>query len=372
MLNRRTLLKLLGGTAASRLPLFAAAASAPASAVSMRISRYEAIPVSIPWAERVREASVTNWRRENMDVPSNRFTLVRLHTDEGLTGAGIGGSEATLKRMVGHSPWEYVLDDSIGGGLMAVYDILGQATGRPICGLLAASPRKRIVPAWWSLSYPPEMIAAEARLGYSQGYRVHKVKARPWEDPVAQAAAICAAVPGDYRVWADANFFWGSVGRTLYFARELAKHPNYFGLESPINRGYLEGYRQLKGQCPLQMSEHLGIIDTMTAIREGLLDAFILAGPIGRAMFDSNAMASFYGKQLWIENSCWTGLGQVFQAHLAAAYPAIAYSICCAHISEDDLIREPFTVADGFYSLPQKPGMGVSVDEAALDKYRVA
>jgi L-alanine-DL-glutamate epimerase-like enolase superfamily enzyme len=29
-------------------------------------------------------------------------------------------------------------------------------------------------------------------------------------------------------------------------------------------------------------------------------------------------------------------------------------------------------VNDGFYSVPQTPGMGIAVDEAALDKYRRA
>jgi L-alanine-DL-glutamate epimerase-like enolase superfamily enzyme len=274
--------------------------------------------------------------------------------------------------MVGHSPWEYVMDDSIGGILMAVYDVLGQATGLPICRLFSPNPRNRIIQTWWSLSYPPDMIAAEAKLAASLGYRVHKVKARPWEDPVAQAAAICAAVPREYRLWADANFFWGSVGRTLRFANELAKLPNYFGLESPINRGYLEGYRQLKGKTPLQMSEHVGIIDTMTAIREGLLEAFIVAGTFGRYKFRLNSWASFYGKQLWDESSCWTGLGQVFQAHQAAAYPSVTYTIGCAQIAEDDLVVEPFTMDDGYYAVPQKPGMGVTVDEKALDKYRVS
>src|SRR5512144_1323691 len=132
-MDRRTVLKFLGGTAAARLPAFEAFAAAPASVGSMRISRAESIPVSIPWAERVREASITNWRRENMDVPSNRFSFVRLSTDEGLTGIGINASPETVKGMLGHSPWEYLLDDRIGGALMAVYDILGQATNRPIC-----------------------------------------------------------------------------------------------------------------------------------------------------------------------------------------------------------------------------------------------
>jgi L-alanine-DL-glutamate epimerase-like enolase superfamily enzyme len=62
----------------------------------------------------------------------------------------------------------------------------------------------------------------------------------------------------------------------------------------------------------------------------------------------------------------------VFQAQQAAAFPGVAYTIGCAHMAEDDLVNEPFTVREGFYQLPQKPGMGVTVDEAALDKYRTA
>ncbi|MFN0168511.1 MAG: hypothetical protein ACKV22_18955 [Bryobacteraceae bacterium] len=91
------------------------------------------------------------------------------------------------------------------GSAHAVYDLVGQATELPIARLFAANPRERIVQAWWSLSYPPGRIASEAKLGDSRDFRVHKVKARPWEDPVAQADAICAAVPRDYRVWPAAG-----------------------------------------------------------------------------------------------------------------------------------------------------------------------
>lgn len=373
-IDRRQLLRRLAALAAVApgLPVLRLAGAAPPSLLKMRISRGEAIPIRVPWAERVREAAVREWARENMDVPDSRYTLIRLHTDEGLTGIGVGGSQATLDRMIGHSPWEYVLDDSIGGVLMAVYDVIGQAMGLPISKLLAARPRTRIVQTWWSLSYEPELLASEAKLGASLGFRVHKVKARPWRDPVAQAAALCAAVPSDYRVWVDANFFWGSVGRTIHFCRKLAEFPNYFGVESPIARGDLEGFRRLRGRIPLQLAEHLGVIDTMTAIREGLLEAFIVTGPFGRTMLRLDAMARLFGKQLWVENSCWTGIGQVFQAHQAAAFPGVAYTIGCAHMAEDDLVKEPFTMRDGFYHLPSRPGLGVTLDENAVEKYRAA
>jgi L-alanine-DL-glutamate epimerase-like enolase superfamily enzyme len=367
--DRRRLLKLLASCAAFR-PAYEAAAAAPASAAAMRISRYDIYQTRVPWAERVREMAVLNWRRENMDVPDSPHTVIKLHTDEGLVGIGEGGNEALLKSMVGHSPWEYIFNDSLGGAQTAIYDLLGKAIGLPACHLLSANPKKRIIQTYWSLSYPPDMLAGEAKLAASQGYRVHKVKIRAWEDPVAQAQAIFSAVPHDYRVWGDTNHSWGSVGRTLYYTKKLAELPGYFGVESPLRS--TEGYRQLKGQVPLRVSEHWGLVNPMLAAREGMMDAWITAGPtFGHTMFRQNAYAEFYGIPLWDESSCWSGIGLAIQAHQAAAYPGIEYTINAAVTAEDDLVKEPFSMKDGFYDIPQQPGLGVTLDEDAVDKYRV-
>jgi L-alanine-DL-glutamate epimerase-like enolase superfamily enzyme len=371
--DRRRLLKQLASLAAVSTAsgrLFETAAATPPSVTSMRISKYKIYQTRVPWAERVREMAILNWRRENMDVPYSPHTVIKLYTDEGLVGIGEGGNETVLKTMVGHSPWEYVFDDTIGGAQTAIYDLLGKATGLPACHLLSASPRKRIIQAFWSLSYPPDMLAKEAQLGASLGYRVHKVKIRPWEDPVAQAQAIFSVVPRDYRVWGDANHFWGSVGRTLYYAKKLAELPGYFGLESPLRS--TEGYRQLKGQVPLRVAEHWGLVNPMLAAREGILDAWISSiSPFGFAMFRQNAFAGFYHIPLWDESSCWSGIGLAIQAQQAAAYPGIEFTINAAVTAEDDLVKEPFTMKDGFYDIPQQPGLGVTLDEDAVERYRV-
>lgn len=366
--NRRRTLQYLAG--AGSVAALEAAAAAPASVAGMRISRYEVIATRVPWDERVRDMAILNWRRENMDVPNSPVTIVKLYTDEGVMGVGLGGNQAQLKQMVGRSPWEYFHNDRIGGIQTAVYDLLGKATGLPVCRLLSATPKKRIIQAYWSLSYPPDMIAAEAKRGASMGYRVHKVKIRPWEDPVAQAQAIFAGVPRDYRVWGDANHFWGSVARTLHFATKLAQIPGYFGLESPVRS--TEEYRQLKGKIPLRLSEHWGLVDPMLAAREGLLDATITASPmLGRTIFAQHAYSRMYHIPLWDESSCWTGLGLAAQAHQAAAYPNIEFTVDASVTAENDLVKEPFTIKDGFYDIPDKPGLGVTLDDDAVDKYRV-
>ena len=38
---------------------------------------------------------------------------------------------------------------------------------------------------------------------------------------------------------------------------------------------------------------------------------------------------------------------------------------------KDDLIKEPMTLVDGAIEVPDKPGMGIDVDEKKIEKYRV-
>ena len=378
--NRRALLQSIAAAAIApsvARPLAAASAATPASALTMRISRYEVIPTKIPMYEPVREAWQASFRRQNRFQTHYHPIMVKLHTDEGLTGVANAMMpnrdqvEATLKRMVGHSPWEFLLDDSLRGILVAVYDLAGQASGLPVSRLFSASPKPRIVQTWWSQCYPPELMAAEAQRGERLGYKVHKVKARPWEDPVEQAEAISSVVGKDFRVWADANAWWGSVGRTIDFCRQMAKVHNYFGIESPIARPGIAGYRALKGKLPLQLAEHM-TADPMPYVREGLLDAFVVGGPLGQGLVRRALMAEVTKIPLWVEHSIEDGINQVFQAHQAAAFPGIQYCISVTHVLEDDLMKEPFTMKDGFYEVPTQPGLGVHLDEDALEKYRIA
>jgi L-alanine-DL-glutamate epimerase-like enolase superfamily enzyme len=59
------------------------------------------------------------------------------------------------------------------------------------------------------------------------------------------------------------------------------------------------------------------------------------------------------------------------QAHQAAAYPGIEYTVDASVTAEDDLVKEPFTMKEGFYDIPETPGLGVTLDDDAIDRYRV-
>ncbi len=344
------------------------------SAGELRITKYEVIPTRVPMHERVREAWQKSFFLQSRFQTHFTPTIVRVFAADlvGVADAMMDAKRARdlLASMVGHNPIECLMDDRLGGMLAAVYDLVGQAVGLPVSRLLASQPRARIQQTWWSHCFPPELMASEAKLGAELGYRVHKVKARPWEDPIDQAAAICEVIPRDMRVWVDANAWWGSVGRTLSFCERLAKFHNYFAVESPIRRERLDGYRELKGKVSLQVAEHMPP-DPMPFIREALVDAFVIGGPPGKTLVQRALMAEVTKIPLWVEHSIETGINQVFQAHQAAAFPGIEYTISITHVLEDDLMLEPFTMRDGFYEVPAKPGLGVALDMDAVEKYRV-
>ena len=368
-IRRRDLLTLGAGVG-----LAATAPRAWSAASRMRFSKYEIFATRVPMAERVREAWTEAYKLQGRFQTHYEPVFVRLYTDEGLVGTGESlvspsQTEAILKRMIGHSPIEYWQDDSIRGVLIAVEDILAQAAGVPICRLLAPSPKARVEHTWWSQCFPPDVMAAEAKLGASLGYRVHKVKARPWQDPLEQAAAMCAVVPKEYRFWADANSSWGSPSRALHFINGLARFPNYFAVESPIVYRDVAGFRELKGKSPLKLAEHMGA-EPMVFVREELLQAFVLGGPIGRTMAQRALMAEVTGIPLWIEYGIQSGIAQVYQTHQAAAYPGIEYCITITNCLEDDCVVEPFQMDSGYYTLPKNPGLGVTLDMAAVEKYR--
>ncbi|MDA9764837.1 MAG: mandelate racemase/muconate lactonizing enzyme family protein [Opitutales bacterium] len=382
--SRRNVLRLLaasGGLAATHLALGRVYAATPVSATSQRITRFEIIPVRVHMHERVREVFAEVYRQQGINRDYYDSTLVKLYTDEGLVGVGdallnvedslgsVPKAEAICKRLIGRSPWEFLLDDSLGGILMAVYDLIGQAAGLPVSRLFAPAPKTHIVQSWWSQCFPPDLMASEAKLGYDLGYRVHKVKARDFEDPVEQAEAVTSNVPEDLKIWADTNSTWVTPERAIKYGQRLTRFPQYFAIETPCERYTIEPFRQLKGRFPLKLAEHMPK-DPMPFVREKLLDAFVVGGPIGKSFVQRALMAEVTGIPIWLQHSIFTGVAQVFQAHQAAAFPGVEHCVSITHVIQDDLMTEPFTMKDGLYKVPTKPGLGVTLDDEAIEKHR--
>ena len=99
--------------AIGRILSLAASAGMPAAAAKSRITRFEAFPVRVPMAGRIREAWYSSFSKQGRNQTHFSATYVRPHTDDGLAGIGetnlaLSKTEALLKGMVG-------VDDGSGG-----------------------------------------------------------------------------------------------------------------------------------------------------------------------------------------------------------------------------------------------------------------
>jgi L-alanine-DL-glutamate epimerase-like enolase superfamily enzyme len=341
----------------------------------MKITRTEAFGLRIPFAERVRENMLANYRRENSDRSFYPAWIVKIHTDAGLVGLGEASQDPRpyLAGLTGRSVWELLHDGSRGGAVMiAIYDLAAQAAGVPVARLFSSEPRRTIQQIWWSHSLRPALMQAEAKRALELGYTVHKIKARPYEDPVAQVAAIVEAVPQDYQILVDANGSFATPGKTLAVAQALRRFHQVKGLEQPIAHEDLVGYRQIRRDLPMRLAVHWEGVDARSFILETLCDAFVVEDFLwGPALMNKSALCELSGQKLWVENGLNTGISQVFQAHQAAALSNVEFTISLTHVAEDDIVIEPFRVKQGLYTVPQKPGLGVTLDENALEKYRI-
>jgi len=342
----------------------------------LKITRVEAFGLRVPFDQRVRENMLDNYRRENTDRPAYVPWIVKIHTAAGLIGLGESKEDprAHLAGMTGRSVWEFLPDGRIGPGLMiAIYDLVAQAGGVPVSRLFSPKPRPTVQQIWWSHCLRPDLLQAEAKRGLDLGYMVHKVKSRTYEDPVEQVAAIAEVAPHDYQIYMDANGSFGTPVKALAVAEALQRFNQVKGFEQPIAHENILGYRRIRQDLALRLAVHYEAVDVRSFMLESLCDAFVVEDwQWGPALIAKSELCKLTGQKLWVENGLFTGISHVFQAHQCAALPEAEFTISLTHIAEDDIVVEPFAVEKGgFYKIPQKPGLGITLDEAALDKYRV-
>jgi L-alanine-DL-glutamate epimerase-like enolase superfamily enzyme len=317
------------------------------------------------------------YHRENRNQETYDTTIIRLRTGAGLTGIAESrfhpdATREVLQATLGHSPWEYIMDDSLGGILIAIYDLVAQIAGIPIAKLLSPEPAGRVQQVWWSHCFSPKLMQLDARTASESGYRVHKFESRPWFDAVEQAAAISHVVAPDYRLWLDAKTSFGSVGRTIEVAHHLQRIPIVFALETPIAHADNEGYRELHRCLNLRLADSIEERNAILSIRESLVDSFVTrSSRLGRSLLSTSSLCEFFGVRLWLENGLSTGVGRVFQAHVAAACPAVEFSVSLTNALEDDCVNEPFSVVVGAWALSRGAGLGITLDDHAVAKYRI-
>ena len=337
----------------------------------MKITNIEYRTVSIPFVPAIQE----HW-----DVTDYPTTLIWVHTDQGLTGLGESNSrysditdqaDAMAARYVGRNLWDIDLASESFAFQCAFYDLAGQALGIPAHKLIGAKYRDKVDLAYWSPPMPSEATAAEAERAAKMGFKVHKLKARSW-NIVETARLITEACGPDFQIRVDPNTQFGDLDTALRLAKELLPY-NIEVYEDPFPFEDLSLYRQLREEVEVPVARHLGspkaIYENM---RADAVDAVNMGGNVD-GIRKNAAVAEAGGLPIWIQmfafGSC---VASTFAAHVACTLPNCTMPIDeLPHIRIDDLSGGSMDISDGAITLSDTPGLGITLDMDAVEKYRI-
>lgn len=341
----------------------------------MKITRVDDTKVEVPFNERIEE----DFKKRGLYRINH---IYQVHTDEGLVGLGELPdylarlvTEEEKEKVIGTSPFEHLMDDTPAGLSMACFDLAGKATGLPAHAFMGTKVHDKIPIAWWSIDMPPDLWAAEAKGAYEAGYRVHKIKARPWYDLIDQVAAMAEAVPyDDYRLRVDPNGSFEQPYTALEFERLLEPY-NIESFESPIPQERIDGYVHLRHHLRTPVTLHMGMgASVLRALRHQICDAFIIGYPDQRAKYtirEGNFAQMAEGMPVWLQ-MVGMGITDAYVCHVACTMPNATWSaITLSGLRVTNLLKQPHKVTKGFLDVPEGPGFGVDLDLDAFEKYRV-
>jgi L-alanine-DL-glutamate epimerase-like enolase superfamily enzyme len=373
----------------------------------MKITRIETIPIRVPVKPQL---AIRSGRGGSHST--SPFLIVKVHTDEGITGLGevsctprwSGEDQFTAAHfinsyfaplLVGEDP---VSDDSgrlasrftfpvsgnpftKAGVEMALWDIRGKAMGKPVYDLLGGAVREAVATKWSVSGRPPAEAAAIARDAVMAGFRKMKVKVGidPEED-VARVRAVREAVGPDVDLGVDANGGWG-VEDAIATSRRLCELGIVF-VEQPVAAGDPLGMARVRREIAVPVIADESVYTLPDAQLLAKLEAAdVLSIYVGKAGGILPAMrivefAEEAGLACTIGSNLELGIGSAAMVHLALAARGVAAErFACDIIGplfyEDDILAEPLRLESGEARATYKPGLGIELDDAKVEQYRV-
>ena len=363
---------------------------------ALTIRRIDAIPVALPLKAPMKMAGITITQAENL--------LVRVEAAGGeigwgeapsaptMTGDTLGGLVAAVRDHLAplltgkdaradHRPMlQRALTGNTGAHSaveMALLDLAGRAANTRLIDLIARPLRTRVAPMWLLGNATPEQDIAEAQARQAQGFDFFKLKigVKPIAAEIAAAHAIRAALP-DTTLCADAN-----CGLTLAAARRYAdrtRDADVMFIEQPLPADDMAGLKALARttKTPIGMDESIQSLADIAAVQragaKGVSLKLIKLGGFREAIAAGKLCKKLGLKINVAAKIAETSIGTAAAVHLACAVPNVAWGVSLTNLYlAADIVRRPIALRDGFVALPEGPGLGIEVDEAAVERFRV-
>jgi L-alanine-DL-glutamate epimerase-like enolase superfamily enzyme len=366
---------------------------------------------------------------------SQDTVVVRVQTDEGITGIGevdtnpwvvkalieAPGSHimslAFHELLVGQDPTQpHALWDRLytytamtgrrGAGIcaigavdMAIWDIYGQATGKPVWQLLGGAahdsitPYASLIPEGRTLADQREDLLKKVKWAQQFGFTAAKLEIcikgpyahnclQEGDEAIVELVAACRAAVGKaMTLMVDVAYCWADWKEALRVCRSLEEYDLFF-VETPLPVDDLDGLARLADATDIRIASGEWLqtrFEFADLMDRGHVD--VAQPDIGRVGGITEAMrvvqmALDRGKV--IVPHCWkTGIGIAATAQVAVAAPNcrfieflpadVAYSRLRRELVEDEL-----QIKNGRIDLPRRPGLGIKLNPGALAKFSAA
>jgi len=252
---------------------------------------------------------------------------------------------------------------------MAWLDLLGKHLGVPVWHLLGGKLIDRVPIDYWMGRASPEDTARRTAKAVERGFRGVKMKCT-LGDPIAERVRAVRDVAPHFSIVLDPNERFDDPDGAIAVSRSVEGHDRV-SFESPVPQDRLDWYVRLRGEISQPIALHLtNRQELIAALRADAADYYNLLGPL-KEFTEWAKWTRAAGCPTWRGTGMDLGVRDVSSVHAAAAAGCQLPSDIIGHVMrEDDLTVEPIRIEDGCAIVPDKPGLGVKLDLAALESYR--
>lgn len=338
-------------------------------------------------------------------------TLIAVHTDSELVGLGsvftndalvrasldllrplyVGESalepERVSEKLHQHMFWlgrGGSITHTISGIDIALWDLLGKATGQSVGRLLGGRYRERVQPYASLLMQEPAMMQDNLLAVKSQGFRAFKIgwgpfgrKSSTMDEAIVKAAR--EAIGPDCRLMVDAggsDAYWSNGYKWALRTAQMLANYDVHWFEEPLQPDALDDFVLLREHSPIPIAG--GEVLTRRQSFQPWLAAraFDIVQPdvtkVGGISEERRIawMAQDHGVQ-FIPHGWNTAVGLAADLQLATAFSGtefVEYLTGSPFIDEITIGGWQLDV-EGMLTIPSKPGLGLELDPEAIAKY---
>ena len=331
----------------------------------MKVTEIEVHPITLEYVDWIA------YQLNHFYGPITRTVYV-VHTDNGLVGLGESGSpesQEVIDGYIGTNPFDWVGDEvSLGLGT-AMYDLMGQYAGVPVYKLFGQKYRSWVPVGSWTVSTHPHLMAETVEQYAAQGYTWLKYHLSPFENVMDQTEAMQAVAPEGFKIHYDFTMH-GTDDHMPELLAKLEEYPIAGCFEDPLPGEDIDGYIELRKRSRLPIVLHHFPMGATYEVLMKPADAYMLGhSRIGDAIRRAGLFAAD-DSPFMLQNVGGT-ITRTMTTHMMAAFPTSSFHFFAdTETWKDDVVKERLEPINGFLRVPEKPGLGLTLDRDALERLK--